>query len=159
MDVVPATSARASPWEAPRRDGTRLLAVLLIASSLALAAPPHAAGRGGMLLFALSGGPDTLDPQRTSATLSFQVMKSLYDTLVEPDAHGVLVPDLAASWTMSPDGTQWTFKLKPNVRFHNGKTLDAGTWPRRSTGFLTPRPPRRSAAIFPRSTAWKWSTR
>ncbi|HLN13071.1 MAG TPA: ABC transporter substrate-binding protein [bacterium] len=117
----------------------RLAAVLLIVSSLALAAPLHAAGRGGMLMFALSGGPDTLDPQRTSATLSFQVMKSLYDTLVEPDAHGVLVPDLAASWTMSPDGIQWTFRLKPNVRFHNGKVLDAGDVAATFTRILDPK--------------------
>jgi len=103
----------------------RLVACLLAAVSLAVLAPFPAAGRGGVLAFALSGGPDTLDPQKTSATLSFQVMKSLYDTLVEPDDHGVLVPDLAQSWTMSPDGKQWIFKLKPGVRFHNGKTLDA----------------------------------
>jgi peptide/nickel transport system substrate-binding protein len=109
-----------------RRVKGRLAAALALILGLALVAPPVASGRGGQLIFALSGSPDTLDPQRTSATLAFQVMKSLYDTLVEPDDRGVLVPGLAASWSMSPDGTQWTFKLKPNVRFHNGKVLDAG---------------------------------
>jgi peptide/nickel transport system substrate-binding protein len=78
------------------------------------------------LVFALSGGPDTLDPQTTSATLAFQVNKSLYDTLVEPDDSGKLVPGLAESWTVSPDGLTWTFKLHSGVRFHHGKTLDAG---------------------------------
>jgi len=102
-----------------------LIAGLLAAVLLAALCPFPAAGRGGVLVFALSGGPDTLDPQKTSATLSFQIMKSLYDTLVEPDDHGILVPDLAQSWTMSADGKQWTFRLKPGVRFHNGKTLDA----------------------------------
>lgn len=102
----------------------RLILLLLVVCVVALA-PRVAEGRGGRLTFAISGGPDTLDPQRTAATLAFQVMKSLYDTLVEPDDRGVLVSDLAESWTMTPDGKQWTFKLRPGVRFHNGRTLDA----------------------------------
>ncbi len=103
----------------------RLLALLLAAACAAGLSPQPAESLGGRLTFAISGGPDTLDPQRTSATLAFQVMKSLYDTLVEPDDRGVLVSDLAASWTMAPDGKEWTFKLRPGVRFHNGKPLDA----------------------------------
>jgi peptide/nickel transport system substrate-binding protein len=78
------------------------------------------------LVFALSGGPDTLDPQTTSATLAFQVNKSLYDTLVEVGDDGKLMPALAESWTVSPDGLTWTFKLRSGVKFHHGKTLDAG---------------------------------
>ncbi|HLW59136.1 MAG TPA: ABC transporter substrate-binding protein [bacterium] len=104
--------------------GRRAL-VLLAAVCLAALAPHPAESRGGTLNFAISGGPDTLDPQRTAATLAFQMMKSLYDTLVEPDDHGVLVPDLARSWAMSPDGQQWTFALRPGVHFHSGKALDA----------------------------------
>ena len=77
-------------------------------------------------MFALSGGPDTLDPQATAATLAFQVNKSLYDTLVEPDDDGKIVPALAESWTVSADGLTWTFKLRSGVKFHSGKTLDAG---------------------------------
>jgi peptide/nickel transport system substrate-binding protein len=103
----------------------RLAAALLAAACLAALVPFPAESRGGRLAFALRGGPDTLDPQRTAATLAFQVMKSLYDTLVEPDDHGALVPGIAESWTHTPDGKQWTFHLKPGVRFHNGKTLDA----------------------------------
>ena len=103
----------------------RLVALLLAAACAAALAPLPAESRGGRLAFAISGGPDTLDPQRTAATLAFQVMKSLYDTLVEPDDRGVLVPGLAESWAMSADGRQWTFKLRPGIRFHNGKTLDA----------------------------------
>lgn len=102
----------------------RVLVGLLAAATLAAASPPTLA-RGGVLVFALSGGPDTLDPQKTAATLSFQVMKSLYDTLAEPDDRGRLVPALATSWTTSADGTQWTFRLRPGVRFHHGKVLDA----------------------------------
>jgi peptide/nickel transport system substrate-binding protein len=105
----------------------RRAAVLLLAAVLAAAGTPASAqAPRDRLVFALSGGPDTLDPHATAATLSFQVNKSLYDTLVEPDDEGKLVPGLAESWAVSPDGLTWTFKLRAGVRFHHGKTLDAG---------------------------------
>jgi peptide/nickel transport system substrate-binding protein len=75
----------------------------------------------GTLVFGLSGNPDTLDPQKTAGTLTFQVVKSFYDTLVEPNTDGTIVPALAESWTVSPDGLIWTFKLRRNVVFHNGQ--------------------------------------
>jgi len=75
----------------------------------------------GTLVFGLSGNPDTLDPQKTSGTLTFQVVKSFYDTLVEPDTSGKIVPALAESWSVSPDGLTWTFRLRRDVVFHNGQ--------------------------------------
>lgn len=48
----------------------------------------------GTLVFGLSGNPDTLDPQKTAGTLTFQVVKSFYDTLVEPNTDGTIVPAL-----------------------------------------------------------------
>jgi peptide/nickel transport system substrate-binding protein len=76
-----------------------------------------------VLNFALSGNPDTLDPHKTSGTLTFQTLKSLYDTLVEPDPQGRIVPALAESWEVSPDALTWTFHLRPGVKFHNGDEL------------------------------------
>ncbi len=73
-----------------------------------------------LLNFALPGNPDSLDPHKTSGTLTFQVCKSLYDTLAEPDADGKLVPALAESWEVSEDSLVWTFKLRSGVVFHNG---------------------------------------
>ena len=74
-----------------------------------------------VLQFAISGDPDTLDPHATSGTLTFQVIRSIYDTLVEPDSDGVLVPALAESWEISDDGLTWTFHLRHGVSFHNGE--------------------------------------
>ena len=70
--------------------------------------------------FVLSGNPDTLDPHKTSGTLTFQTIRSVYDTLVEPDAEGKLIPALAESWEVSPDSLTWTFHLRKKVEFHNG---------------------------------------
>ncbi len=75
------------------------------------------------LNFALSGNPDTLDPQKTSGTLTFQTLKSIYDTLAEPDMQGKIVPALAEKWAVSDDGLTWTFQLRKNVHFHNGDLM------------------------------------
>ena len=72
---------------------------------------------------ATSAQPDTLDPHRTSATSAFQTSKSLYDTLVEPDRDGVVVPALAEAWTLTPDGLTLSFTLRSGVRFHDGSEL------------------------------------
>jgi peptide/nickel transport system substrate-binding protein len=106
--------------------GRAVLLALLVIALAAAGMPAAAQAPRDRFVFALSGGPDTLDPQLTSATLAFQVNKSLYDTLVEPDDEGKLVPALAESWTVSPDGLTWTFRLRAGVKFHHGKTLDAG---------------------------------
>ncbi|HQB07333.1 MAG TPA: ABC transporter substrate-binding protein, partial [Rectinema sp.] len=77
------------------------------------------------LVFGLSGNPDTLDPQKTAGTLTFQVVKSIYDTLVEPDQSGKIVPALAESWSVSSDGLSWTFNLRRDVIFHNGQSFSS----------------------------------
>ncbi|MEM7736905.1 MAG: ABC transporter substrate-binding protein [Deinococcota bacterium] len=77
------------------------------------------------LVMAMSAQPETLDPHITSATSSFQVTKSLYDTLVEADQAGVLVPALADSWNISDDGLTVTFNLAEGVMFHDGSNLDS----------------------------------
>jgi peptide/nickel transport system substrate-binding protein len=101
-----------------RRSGwiaAALLAALLVLPAGALLAKD--------LNFALSGNPDTLDPHKTSGTLTFQTLKSIYDTLAEPDQTGKIVPALARSWTVSSDSLVYTFKLRSGVVFHNGSPL------------------------------------
>ncbi len=80
-------------------------------------------GAESTINFALSGNPDTLDPHTTSGTLTFQVVRSFYDTLVEPNAEGRIVPALAESWNVSDNNLTWTFNLREGVTFHNGDTL------------------------------------
>jgi peptide/nickel transport system substrate-binding protein len=89
---------------------------LLLAAALAGAAPKP-------LVWALSGNPDTLDPQKTAGTLTFQTVRSIFDTLVEPDAKGQIVGALAERWQTSEDNLTWTFTLRKGVKFHNGDPL------------------------------------
>ena len=72
------------------------------------------------LVFGLSGSPDTLDPHATTGTLTFQTMRSVYDTLVEPDREGEIVPALATSWESRENGRVWEFELREDVVFHHG---------------------------------------
>ena len=58
----------------------------------------------GNLVAAIAGEPDQLDPQKTSAYFSFEVLENVFDTLVEPDADLIMRPALAQSWEISPDG-------------------------------------------------------
>jgi peptide/nickel transport system substrate-binding protein len=77
------------------------------------------------ITMAMGAQPETFDPQVTAATSSFQVAKSVYDTLVEANRSGEIVPALAESWEISDDGLTWTFQLRSGVMFHDGSELDS----------------------------------
>ncbi|QOC91995.1 ABC transporter substrate-binding protein [Micromonospora craniellae] len=83
------------------------------------------ASAGGVLNAAIGGEPDQLDPHKTSAYYSFQVLENVYDTLVEPDANLEMQPALATGWTTSDDQLTWTFTLREGVRFSDGSPLTA----------------------------------
>jgi peptide/nickel transport system substrate-binding protein len=95
------------------------LMMLVIGGLIAASGPCQAKP----LNFALSGNPDSLDPHKTSGTLTFQTLKSIYDTLAEPDMSGRIVPALAERWEVSDDALSWTFYLRKGVIFHNGDKL------------------------------------
>jgi peptide/nickel transport system substrate-binding protein len=84
-------------------------------------APPRA---GGELVLISSEEPDTLDPQKTSAAVTGNMMRFIGDTLVTKDMRGAVAAGLARSWSASRDGLVWTFTLKDNVRFHDGTPLN-----------------------------------
>ncbi|MCX7786639.1 MAG: ABC transporter substrate-binding protein [Spirochaetes bacterium] len=91
--------------------------ILLIIPTLGF---PRGAKEEKPIRMALSGNPDTLDPQKTAGTLTFQVTKSIYDTLVEPDEKGNLVPALAEGWEFQDEGRRILFRLRKGVTFHDG---------------------------------------
>lgn len=66
---------------------------------------------------------DTLDPQVNETRFCMHVQYQLRNCLVEVGPNGTLVPELATEWNASDDLTQWVFKLRQGVEFHNGKTL------------------------------------
>ena len=81
--------------------------------------------RGGELIAAQGAEPDRLDPHLTSAYASFQVLENVYDTLVQPGPDLQMEPALAESWEISDDNLTWTFTLRDDVVFHNGRAFTA----------------------------------
>ncbi len=80
------------------------------------------APRGRTLKIAL-GGLDTSDPHRHTGSISVQQVYVEGLTSIADD--GQAIPFLAESWTISPDGTRYSFRIRQNVRFHNGRTMTA----------------------------------
>ncbi|HEX8969208.1 MAG TPA: ABC transporter substrate-binding protein [Chloroflexota bacterium] len=80
--------------------------------------------RGGTLKVALDSDIIGVDPHGASAGVDRNVYTAVYNALVAPDKNLNIVPDLAESWT-TPDPTTYLFKLRPNVKFHDGTACDA----------------------------------
>jgi len=78
------------------------------------------------IIYGLTLAPSGIDPHiNASAELGIP-LSSVYDTLVfqDPD-NGTFVPGLAESWTISSDGLVYTFKLREDVKFHDGTAFNA----------------------------------
>ncbi len=75
-------------------------------------------------LFLAAGEPTTLDPAKWHFGPG-SVMGDLFSGLVKLDTNLQLIPDLAETWTVSPDGRVYTFELRQGVTFHNGKAFTA----------------------------------
>ncbi|GHF43074.1 peptide/nickel transport system substrate-binding protein [Deinococcus metalli] len=107
------------------RTNTRTAAALTLTLSLAALGSAYAQTTGGTLRAGMQADPVGLDPHVTQATSTRNQLENVYDTLVAFDASGKVVPSLAIRWTTSKDGLTWTFTLRPGVRFHNGRALEA----------------------------------
>ena len=110
-----------------RRSRVRLLLTLALISTLALfAAPPLArAQSGGTLVIGLDQEPPTLDPHASPSAVTYQIIASVTESLLYKGRDGKLGPWLAESWTPSADGRSVTFKLRKDVKFHDGTPFNA----------------------------------
>ncbi|MBB4018955.1 dipeptide transport system substrate-binding protein [Chelatococcus caeni] len=86
------------------------------ALALALAASPAAAKT---LVFCSEGSPEALNPQIVTTTTGMNAGRPMFNNLVEfVPGTTQIVPALAESWEISPDGTTYTFHLRRGVKFH-----------------------------------------
>lgn len=69
--------------------------------------------------------PASLDPGKLGDSNSAKVVRALFDTLVRQAPNGEWVGVAAKSWTVSPDGLTWTFHLRNNGYWHDGKRVSA----------------------------------
>jgi len=79
----------------------------------------------GTVSIAMSGDAITLNPGDTNGNLDFSIQRPIYEGLVGFDKAGKLVPELATSWTASPDATVFTFDLRKGVTFQDGTPFNA----------------------------------
>ena len=76
---------------------------------------------GGTLVMVVQPEPPTLAAYQSTSGPIGQVSTKVYEGLLEYDFSLKPQPGLAQSWTVSPDGKTITFKLQPNVKFHDGQ--------------------------------------
>lgn len=80
---------------------------------------------GGSIVYGADREPTCLDPHNFGDMPQTYVARQYLDSLVSERPDGSVVPWLADSWTVSPDGLVYTFAIRSGVKFHDGTPLDA----------------------------------
>ncbi|MET0542794.1 MAG: ABC transporter substrate-binding protein [Variovorax sp.] len=92
------------------------LASVLIPAAFALSCGAAAAKT---LVYCSEGSPENFYAAVNTTGTSFDVTTQVYNNVVEFERGGTkVIPGLAESWTISPDGTEYTFKLRRGVKWH-----------------------------------------
>ena len=99
---------------------SRTLALLALAASLALTT-----ASAKTLRYASQFDPGTMDPHALASLYNNRVLSQVYEPLVGRDEAWKPEPRLALSWTPLDGGKGWRFKLRPNVKFHDGSPFGA----------------------------------
>jgi peptide/nickel transport system substrate-binding protein len=83
--------------------------------------------KGGRLVVGTEAADtnDSLDPTKFTSTTNYLIAFSVYDPLVNRGLDLQPIPWLAESWEPNGNATEWTFKLRKGVTFHNGKDFSA----------------------------------
>src|SRR5262247_2720595 len=111
-----------------RRLGIGVLVLVLVAVGGSGSVGAQAPKPEGEMRWALyvSLVPAWFDPGDVVGVLTpFWVLYAMHDALVKPMPGNHLTPSLAESWTVSPDGRNYDFRLREGLRFHNGDPFTA----------------------------------
>ncbi|MEM6693417.1 MAG: ABC transporter substrate-binding protein [Pseudomonadota bacterium] len=106
----------------------RSLLALTAAAALAMGSLSIATAQTppGVLVVGQIAEPQALDPHAVTAVNDFRILMNVYDGLVRYSSGTLEVePALATDWTISDDGTVYTFTLRDGVTFHDGSAFDA----------------------------------
>lgn len=99
---------------------TSLLLVWSVNAKFLTSIPAH----GGRLSEGVMGLPRSINPVLAFTDVDLDLSTLIYSGLMKYE-NGKLVPDLAKSYTVSPDGLTYTFILRPESRFHDGTPVTA----------------------------------
>jgi len=123
---VPTTAAVATVTSAPATTAARGAATATsgqaspVAPSTATLAGGATPQRGGTVVVAVNADPGPMNPATTTAGGTHNVTDQIFNGLVGLDDNLNPVPELAASWEIGDGGKVYTFKLVPNVKWHDG---------------------------------------
>ena len=70
--------------------------------------------------------PESLDPQKVDSAEEANILLDLFEGLTRVDGTGRIVPAVARSWDVAPDGMTWTFHLRPEAKWSDGTPVVAG---------------------------------
>jgi peptide/nickel transport system substrate-binding protein len=102
------------------------LAALGVAAPLVISTSGFARAQGNKrLIGVIEEDPAIINPGITTVTSSFTAGCPVYSALTYIDGKGAIHPDLATSWEISNDGLNYTFNLRKNVQWHDGKSFTA----------------------------------
>src|SRR5215471_7711152 len=103
------------------------LVVTLVVTGLSGITRAQRSPEGQLVLsFAVTVVPAYLDPaEATQPIAAASCLYALHDALIKPLPGHPMAPALAESWTESPDGLIYDFKLREGVTFHNGDPFTA----------------------------------
>ena len=101
----------------------KIVAIKLAAVAVLAGLPQFA--DANTLRLARSGDALTLDPHSQNEGPTHNLNHQIYEPLVRRHIDGSLIPTLATSWKITDDPTIWEFKLRPNVKFHDGTPFTA----------------------------------
>lgn len=82
-------------------------------------------GKSKTVSIAISENITDLDPHNHNNVVNSMMDDMIYSMLVKADHEGNYNPALATEWSVSEDGTEWTFKLREGVLFSNGEPFNA----------------------------------
>ena len=120
-----ATSAPAPAAPAPAKPGAPAAPAAQPAASPAVAQPAGQAQ--GAIVVVYEAEPNTIVPKDSSTNNGYIVLDNVYDHLTGRDyssGQPKIVPELAESWSQVNDKS-WQFKLRKDVKFHNGEVFNA----------------------------------
>jgi peptide/nickel transport system substrate-binding protein len=108
----------------PRTFARKLLVAAVALNATAVAAPAAAPSGRAVMAFHVTISPSWFDPSTAPPQITpFGVLYAIHDALVRPYPGHKMGPSLAESWTESPDGMTYEFKLRPGLKFHNGDAV------------------------------------
>ena len=107
----------------------RNLTLILISSSFLVACTKSASSvvavNNNTLRVDIGSEIPTFDPALAEDGYTYRVINDLFAGLLDFDQANRPIPGMASSWEISPDGLNYTFHLRPNLKFSDGSPITA----------------------------------